>query len=176
MKKERQVRSYQRRTKSGKLITVRAHTASYEASDEPRKKAISKLGSGDELRSKRNMEDPIDMEDMVKKPRLHSGHARSAGSKRISSVSKTTTKKRTSRSSNLDTVSGQVSYMRKLIKKLPTDKQKELRPFVRKASTGQISTKSLWNKYVHSTSKSRRIRVSYAPWDKSASYDMSHSD
>ena len=33
MQKEKQVRSYKRRTKSGKIITVRSHTAKYEAAD-----------------------------------------------------------------------------------------------------------------------------------------------
>lgn len=48
MKKEKTVRSYQRRTKSGKVVTVRQHTAKYEASEKPKKK-----GAGVELESKR---------------------------------------------------------------------------------------------------------------------------
>lgn len=58
MKKEKQVRSYQRRTKSGKVITVRAHTSCYEASDRSRKTASSRKGAGEEIVSKmrkRNM-------------------------------------------------------------------------------------------------------------------------
>ena len=51
MKKEKKVRTYQRRTKSGKTITVRAHTASYEASDKA-KEAAKKKGAGDEFSSK----------------------------------------------------------------------------------------------------------------------------
>lgn len=51
MKKEKKVRTYQRRTKSGKTITVRAHTASYEAADKA-KEAAKKKGAGDEFSSK----------------------------------------------------------------------------------------------------------------------------
>ena len=46
MKKEKKVRTYQRRTKSGKTITVRAHTASDEAADKA-KEAATKKGAGD---------------------------------------------------------------------------------------------------------------------------------
>ena len=49
MKKEKQVRSYKRRTKSGKIITVKAHTAKYEAADEKAKKSSKKEGAGKEL-------------------------------------------------------------------------------------------------------------------------------
>ena len=45
MKKEKQVRSYKRRTKSGKIITVKAHTAKYEAADEKAKKSSKKEGA-----------------------------------------------------------------------------------------------------------------------------------
>lgn len=51
MKKEKKVRTYQRRTKSGKTITVRAHTASYEAADKA-KEVAKKKGAGDEFSSK----------------------------------------------------------------------------------------------------------------------------
>ena len=51
MKKEKKVRTYQRRTKSGKTITVRAHTASYEAAEKA-KEAAKKKGAGEELSSK----------------------------------------------------------------------------------------------------------------------------
>ena len=51
MKKEKKVRTYQRRTKSGKTITVRAHTASYEAAEKA-KEAAKKKGAGLELSSK----------------------------------------------------------------------------------------------------------------------------
>lgn len=49
MQKEKQVRSYKRRTKSGKIITVKAHTAKYEAADEKAKKSSKKEGAGKEL-------------------------------------------------------------------------------------------------------------------------------
>ena len=48
MKKEKTVRTYQRRTKSGKIVTVRQHTASYDAA-EALKEAAKKKGAGDEL-------------------------------------------------------------------------------------------------------------------------------
>lgn len=50
MQKEKQVKSYQRRTKSGKVVSVKAHTAKYTAAEEKAKEsARSKKGSGEEL-------------------------------------------------------------------------------------------------------------------------------
>lgn len=49
MKKEKTVRTYQRRTKSGKMVTVREHKASYDAAEEARKAAAKKAGAGSEL-------------------------------------------------------------------------------------------------------------------------------
>ena len=49
MKKEKTVRAYQRRTKSGKVVTVRQHTAKYDAAEDLAKKK----GAGDELMEKR---------------------------------------------------------------------------------------------------------------------------
>ena len=48
MQKEKKVKSYTRRTKSGKTVTVRAHTAKYDAAEEA-KELAKKKGSGDEL-------------------------------------------------------------------------------------------------------------------------------
>lgn len=48
MKKEKKIKAHTRRTKSGKTITVKAHTAKYDAADEL-KKAAKKKGAGDEL-------------------------------------------------------------------------------------------------------------------------------
>ena len=61
MKKEKKVRAYQRRTKSGKTVTVRAHTASYEAAEKAME-AAKKKGAGDEIaeRKKKNWELPMD--------------------------------------------------------------------------------------------------------------------
>lgn len=66
MKKEKQVRSYKRRTKSGKTVTVKSHTAKYEASD--RVKEISKKeGAGKELEERKKksvqLEIPFDKEE-----------------------------------------------------------------------------------------------------------------
>lgn len=47
MKAEKKVKSYTRRTKSGKTVVVKAHTAKYEAAD--KKEATKKKGSGKEI-------------------------------------------------------------------------------------------------------------------------------
>lgn len=59
MKKEKQVKSYQRRTKSGKMVTVRAHTAKYEAADKS-KEVAKKKGAGKELEERKKK--PVQME------------------------------------------------------------------------------------------------------------------
>ena len=46
MQAEKKVKSYTRRTKSGKTVTVRSHTARYEAAD---KKDSHKKGAGTEF-------------------------------------------------------------------------------------------------------------------------------
>lgn len=53
MKQEKQVKSYTRRTKSGKTVTVKAHTAKYEAAN--KKDASKKKGAGKEFESKKNL-------------------------------------------------------------------------------------------------------------------------
>ena len=50
MKKEKTVKTYQRRTKTGKVVTVRQHTAKYDASD-PKTKVKGKSGSGEEFKA-----------------------------------------------------------------------------------------------------------------------------
>lgn len=52
MKKEKKIRTYQRRTKSGKLVTVKAHTAKYDAAEHARELAKRK-GAGDELEERK---------------------------------------------------------------------------------------------------------------------------
>lgn len=54
MQKEKQVKSYTRRTKSGKTITVRAHTAKYDAAEEVKKAFAKKKGAGEELEDKKS--------------------------------------------------------------------------------------------------------------------------
>ena len=49
MKKEKQIKSYTRRTKSGKTVTVRAHSAKYDAADDLVKGLLKKKGSDKEL-------------------------------------------------------------------------------------------------------------------------------
>ena len=60
MKKEKQVRSYKRRTKSGKTVTVKAHTAKYEAADEKAKEVSKKPGAGKELEERKKK--PVQLE------------------------------------------------------------------------------------------------------------------
>ena len=59
MKKEKQVRSYKRRTKSGKTVTVKSHTAKYEASDKA-KEISKKEGAGKELEERKKK--PVQLE------------------------------------------------------------------------------------------------------------------
>ena len=63
MKKEKTVKTYQRRTKSGKVVTVRQHTAKYDAADKAAE-ASKKKGSGDELESlkkSKTMDTPVEI-------------------------------------------------------------------------------------------------------------------
>lgn len=72
MKKEKQIRTYQRRTKSGKMVTVRAHTAKYDAADKAKEMATKK-GAGKELEDRKKkteevqLEIPFDWKDKVEK-------------------------------------------------------------------------------------------------------------
>ena len=59
MKKEKTIRTYQRKAKSGKITTVKSHTAKYDAAAEVAKKAARKKGAGGELQAKiTKMPDP----------------------------------------------------------------------------------------------------------------------
>ena len=67
MKAEKKVRTYTRRTKSGKTVTVKAHTAKYEAAD--KKDAAKKKGAGKELeerKKKSKVENLFDKEEEKK--------------------------------------------------------------------------------------------------------------
>lgn len=48
MKKEKQIKAHTRRTKSGKTVAVKAHTAKYDAADMA-KEALKKKGAGAEF-------------------------------------------------------------------------------------------------------------------------------
>lgn len=52
MKKEKTVKTYKRRTKTGKVVTVRQHTAKYDAADKAKKSTKKKKGAGSELKEK----------------------------------------------------------------------------------------------------------------------------
>lgn len=54
MKKEKTIRTYQRRTKSGKVVTVKQHTAKYDAAEELRKALSKKKGAGDEFEGRKS--------------------------------------------------------------------------------------------------------------------------
>lgn len=61
MKKEKKIRTYQRRTKSGKLVTVKAHTAKYDAAEKA-KELAKKKGAGDELEErKKKKTEPVEV-------------------------------------------------------------------------------------------------------------------
>ena len=64
MKKEKQVRTYQRKTKSGKVVVVRAHKAKYDAAEDLKKSITKKNGSGLEMESLKNegAENPFGVE------------------------------------------------------------------------------------------------------------------
>ncbi len=67
MKQEKQVKAYTRRTKSGKTVTVKAHTAKYEAAD--KKDASKKKGAGkefEERKKKSKVENLFDKEEEKK--------------------------------------------------------------------------------------------------------------
>lgn len=65
MKKEKQVKSYQRRTKSGKTVVVKAHTAKYDAAEEKAKnEARSKKGAGDEFKDMKGKVKPLSEEEL----------------------------------------------------------------------------------------------------------------
>lgn len=66
MKKEKTVRTYQRRTKTGKVVTVKQHTAKYDAA-EALKEATKKKGAGDELEALKKKK-PVAQKEEVKSP------------------------------------------------------------------------------------------------------------
>lgn len=60
MQKEKSVKSYTRRTKSGKTVVVHAYKAKYDAAEEMRKALAKKEGAGKELANKKKqVEQPI---------------------------------------------------------------------------------------------------------------------
>ena len=54
MQKEKSVRTYQRKSKNGKVITVRSYKAKYDAAEEARKEMAKRAGAGDELKKKKS--------------------------------------------------------------------------------------------------------------------------
>lgn len=64
MKKEKQIKSYQRKTKSGKTVTVKSHTAKYDATEKARE-AAKKKGAGEELLKKKKTTSKKPLEEQV---------------------------------------------------------------------------------------------------------------
>ena len=54
MQKEKSVRTYQRKSKNGKVVTVRSYKAKYDAAEEARKEMAKRAGAGDELKKKKS--------------------------------------------------------------------------------------------------------------------------
>ena len=54
MKKEKSVKSYQRKSKNGKVVTVHSYKAKYDAAEEARKEMAKRAGAGDELKKKKS--------------------------------------------------------------------------------------------------------------------------
>lgn len=54
MKKEKSVRTYQRKSKNGKVVTVRSYKAKYDAAEEARKEMAKRAGAGDEFKKKKS--------------------------------------------------------------------------------------------------------------------------
>lgn len=54
MKKEKSVRTYQRKSKNGKVVTVHSYKAKYDAAEEARKEMAKRAGAGDELKKKKS--------------------------------------------------------------------------------------------------------------------------
>lgn len=96
MKKEKKVRTYQRRTKSGKMITVRAHTASYEAAEKA-KEAAKKKGAGDELsgKVKKGEEWKLPMDEFLKKLKEERAQKRDDETKKVEDEKPKKTEKKT---------------------------------------------------------------------------------
>lgn len=54
MQKEKSVRTYQRKSKNGKVVTVHSYKAKYDAAEEARKEMAKRAGAGDELKKKKS--------------------------------------------------------------------------------------------------------------------------
>lgn len=95
MKKEKTVRTYQRRTKSGKMVTVREHKASYDAAEEARKAAAKKAGAGSELSKKKAVkeENPLGFSEADYKEWYHWDMEDDANNEAALRVEKALTKK-----------------------------------------------------------------------------------
>lgn len=67
MKKEKTVKTHQRRTKSGKVIVVKEHKAKYDAAEELKKAMSKAVGAGGELEALKNKK-PVAQEEDEKSP------------------------------------------------------------------------------------------------------------
>ena len=60
MQKEKSVRTYQRKSKNGKVVTVRSYKAKYDAAEEARKEMAKRAGAGEEFKKKKSSA-PVDL-------------------------------------------------------------------------------------------------------------------
>ena len=95
MKKEKTVRTYQRRTTSGNMMPVREHKASYDAAEEARKAAAKKAGAGSELSKKKAIkeENPLGFSEADYKEWYHWDMENDANNEAALRVEKALTKK-----------------------------------------------------------------------------------
>lgn len=144
MKKEKQVKSYQRRTKSGKVVTVKAHTAKYDAAEKA-KEAAKKKGAGKELEDKfgkKKMPDPnLSMneylDELKKGKKSWSNEAANEDEKTQRSVLSYLEKKLTSKESKLKELKNSHSTMKR-----SDPKKLALAKKIQKLQSDIIETKS----------------------------------
>jgi len=112
MKKEKQIKSYQRKTKSGKMVTVKSHTAKYDAAEKARE-AAKKKGAGEELLkkkaiSKKPIEEQVEEKMELLKEKMDSKKdkaGKETTKKSTSKTSKTTSKEKSTETPKKSSVS-----------------------------------------------------------------------
>lgn len=138
MKKEKTIKTYQRKTKSGKITTVKSHTAKYDAAAEVAKKAARKKGAGGELKTRlTKMPDPkLELQNYLDELKK----SRSGASSDTTKTKKPTPKKKLKKP-----VGGGITGLEpKESKKAPAKKQKKTAP----KSSGLSSTEfKAWYHY-----------------------------
>lgn len=87
-------------------------------------------------------------------------------------------KSKTNKKVDVWTIDKKISHVKSLMEKLSAEDRKALSPFVKKASTGQLSVDDLYRHYMKVRYKGVRSRASAQrpPWDSRNSHDLRHSD